>query len=146
MSAAIFGLIGVVVGALVTGGVDYVMQRRREKAELRQARRVVAGELSDLWYQLETITAGDRWPGEVPEEWFASRMWEAHRPVLASQLSDEDWNELARIYSIATKFRAMFGAGEALRPPAWLVNTARRLRARTAGRAALPRRSAPGEA
>jgi len=114
VSAAIFGLIGVVVGALVTGGVDYVMQRRREKAELRQARRVVAGELSDLWYQLETITAGDRWPGEVPEEWFASRMWEAHRPVLASQLSDEDWNELARIYSIATKFRAMFGAGEAL--------------------------------
>jgi len=38
VSAAIFGLIGVVVGALVTGGVDYVMQRRREKAELRQAR------------------------------------------------------------------------------------------------------------
>jgi hypothetical protein len=28
MTAAIFGLVGVVIGALITGGTNYVLQRR----------------------------------------------------------------------------------------------------------------------
>jgi hypothetical protein len=30
---AIFGLVGVVVGALVTGGVDLLLEQRRERVE-----------------------------------------------------------------------------------------------------------------
>ena len=31
MSAAIFGLVGVIIGALITGGTNYVLQVREER-------------------------------------------------------------------------------------------------------------------
>jgi hypothetical protein len=37
MTAAVFGLIGVVVGALITGGTNYALQVRAEQREVRAA-------------------------------------------------------------------------------------------------------------
>ena len=47
MTAAIFGLVGVVVGATMTGVVDYLLERRRERERVR----TVARELTDdlIW-------------------------------------------------------------------------------------------------
>jgi hypothetical protein len=47
MTAAIFGLGGVVIGALVTGATNYVLQRRAERREIRAAARLMLPELSN---------------------------------------------------------------------------------------------------
>ena len=96
MTAAIFGLLGVVVGGLVTGGVDYVMARRREKAELRQSTRLVADELHSLWLVVDLIlergqSPPERLPGEDAELLFSTGSWDAHKAVLARALRQEQW-------------------------------------------------------
>lgn len=96
MTAAIFGLLGVVVGGLVTGGVDYVMARRREKAELRQSTRLVADELHSLWLVVDLILERgqlppERLPGEDAELLFSTGSWHAHKAVLARALRQEQW-------------------------------------------------------
>jgi hypothetical protein len=45
ITAAIFGLLGVVVGAVINGAVSAVLQRRTERSELRSAARLVRTEL-----------------------------------------------------------------------------------------------------
>jgi hypothetical protein len=47
MTAAIFGLIGVVIGALITGGTNDALQVRAERRELRAAARLMLQELTD---------------------------------------------------------------------------------------------------
>jgi hypothetical protein len=42
--AAIFGVVGVVAGVLVSGGVAYLLEWRREGALILQAKRLVAAE------------------------------------------------------------------------------------------------------
>lgn len=104
MTAAIFGLLGVVVGGLVTGGVDYVMARRREKAELRQSTRLVADELHSLWLVVDLILERgqlppERLPGEEAELLFSTGSWHAHKAVLARALRQERWIALATVYA-----------------------------------------------
>jgi hypothetical protein len=45
MTAAIFGLLGVIVGAVINGVVNGVLQRRIERSDLRSATRLVRSEL-----------------------------------------------------------------------------------------------------
>lgn len=42
MTEAIFGLVGVIVGAAITGGFEVWSDGRRRKSDLRQATRLVA--------------------------------------------------------------------------------------------------------
>ena len=46
MTEAIFGLVGVIVGALVTGGVQYAQARQEERLNVRALSRVLADDLS----------------------------------------------------------------------------------------------------
>lgn len=98
MTEAIFGLIGVVTGALVTGWVTYVMARRQESAALRAALRLVGDEYGDLWWVLSILPGymertGD-WPDSDWEPWrrTSRKQWEKHRDVLAARLTPADWN------------------------------------------------------
>jgi hypothetical protein len=47
MSQAVFGFLGVFVGAVVTGLADYLLQKRRERVALRTARRMLPLELRE---------------------------------------------------------------------------------------------------
>ena len=112
MSAAIFGLLGVVVGAVLTGGVDYVMARRQEKAELRQSTRLVADELHSLWLMVDLILERGqlppaRLPGEEAERLFSTDSWQAHKPVLARGLRQEQWRALATVYAAVESMRVV---------------------------------------
>ena len=112
MTAAIFGLLGVVVGALVTGGVDYFMARRREKGELRQSSRLVADELHSLWLVVDLILERgqllpERLPGEDAELLFATSSWHAHKAVLARALPQKEWSALATIYATVESMRVV---------------------------------------
>jgi hypothetical protein len=115
VTAAIFGLLGVIVGGLVTGGVNYIMERRRERAELRQAKRLVADELLTVATQY-SIMVEDR---ETPKKWspswanlLPSTSWEQHKATLARGLSDKDWADLPGFYSIVEAYRSsLLGGG-----------------------------------
>jgi len=110
MTAAIFGLLGVVVGGLLTGGVDYFMARRREQAELRQSTRLVADELHSLWLVVDLILERGqllpaRLPGEDTELLFPTSSWHAHKAVLARALRQKEWIALATVYAAVENMR-----------------------------------------
>ena len=63
VTAAIFGLLGVVVGGLVTGGVDFMLEQRRERAEQKQAQRLVGDEIESIVAGLDYIVERARLPG-----------------------------------------------------------------------------------
>jgi hypothetical protein len=89
VAEAIFGLVGVIVGAVVTGGVEFVAERRREAALLRKAARLVEAELDEAATIFEgALEDGKLWSGsnrpEVPS-------WREYAPVLAEGLDTDDW-------------------------------------------------------
>jgi hypothetical protein len=109
LTEAIFGLVGVVVGALVTGGVDFFLEWRRTDAEKKRVRRLVAGELQFLWVQLG-ITLETGTTPRVPLSTFEGRflpddLWLANRATLASALDDEQYGDLAGRYAAIDLFR-----------------------------------------
>jgi hypothetical protein len=85
--AAIFGIVGTVVGATVTGGVDYLLERRREQALIRQAKMLVADELHTAWIQLPLMAEEKRTPRAMNEEMAArflpTDLWHRFKATLA---------------------------------------------------------------
>jgi hypothetical protein len=84
MAEAVFGLIGVVVGGLLTAGADYVARR----AAARQARRLAARVLYD---ELANVRASVRWSMKnrnpalsFPEKLELSATWREYRRDLGS--------------------------------------------------------------
>jgi hypothetical protein len=55
----VVGLIGIVAGGLVTGASSLYLEWRRERGELRQAKRLAAEELHTIWAHL-LLLAGRR--------------------------------------------------------------------------------------
>jgi hypothetical protein len=102
VAQAIFGLIGVIIGAAVTGGVDLVLERRREDAAARQAKRLVASELHTMWVHLALLAREGRTPTTPPEKYgerfLPFALWEGHRASLARVVSDADWEALFLLY------------------------------------------------
>lgn len=98
MSEAIFGLVGVVVGALITGGVDYVLDRRRERATLRAALRLIGDEYKDLLGVVDLALMASAWPRShrYSRLILTADQWERNRDVLAAQLSPVDWELIAQ--------------------------------------------------
>jgi hypothetical protein len=144
VSEAIFGLIGVVVGALATGGVEYWMAWRRERAELKQAKRLVAEELESLKGQLSTILRENRTPDALPpdvqERFLPTSTWLEYRAILARRLDDAVWYGLPHFYSGVSYLRLDLLRDPAARPlDDWTANQVKDM-ATLAGRV----RGAPG--
>lgn len=105
MTAAIFGLIGVVVGGLITGGVQIWIEHLRKRGELRTAKRLVDSELHSVTLDLEKFTTD----GITPAEWrrdqlLPSLAWREHRAILAA-LPDADWEQLYVVYDAIEAMR-----------------------------------------
>jgi len=98
VTAAIFGLIGVVVGALMNGVVTGMLSRRAEQSARRSAARLVLSELV-RFYTL--AIESDRLPPEsLPQlRDIAPRVWQSQREVLARALSIEQWELAAAAYA-----------------------------------------------
>ena len=101
MQAAIFGLIGVIVGGLVTGGTQLWLEQRREKQAVSRARRLVSGELLNAILLLgsaanredKTWTYFGNAAAVLP-----TTAWQEHRAHLAGVLSVELWERLVKEY------------------------------------------------
>lgn len=98
MTAAIFGLIGVIVGAVINGAATALLQRRAERSDQRSAARLVRSELVRYWTLADE--AGRRSPEDLPQlHEMTPILWQSYRAVLARALADEDWFLVARAYA-----------------------------------------------
>lgn len=118
MSAAIFGLIGVVIGAILTGGVEFGLRRVEQRRELRRVRRLIGSELSTVWTHLLLIVqvGGGALPPRVveekPDDWLPTQAWRLYKEALAGSLvSDAEWRELDSIYDDLIAMRYGLFAG-----------------------------------
>jgi hypothetical protein len=112
MTAAIFGLLGVLVGALVTGFVNYVLERRRELVEARAAARLMRSEVVAAGEAVATTLEEGEWPISYRPTWRES--WIAYRRALAGRLPGEDFEAVARAYARMDQLQGGFETG---RPP-----------------------------
>jgi hypothetical protein len=98
MTAAIFGLLGVIVGAVINGVVTAALQRRTDRADQRSAARLVRSEL--VGYRSLALEAAQRPPDHLPQLQNATPvLWQSNRTVLARALSDQHWALVARAYA-----------------------------------------------
>jgi hypothetical protein len=98
MTAAIFGLLGVIVGAVINGAASALLQRRVERSDRRSAARLVRSELVRFWTLARE--AARRSPEDLPQlRESAPILWQNYRAVLARALTDEDWVLVARAYA-----------------------------------------------
>jgi hypothetical protein len=109
MTIAIFGLVGVIVGAIVTGTVDLFIAWRRKKATVFLAKRLVSDELVTIWVHVDGLIASRRTPQrESPEarvRFMPTSAWETHKETLAQKgvLTDDAWIGLsAALHSVET--------------------------------------------
>jgi hypothetical protein len=98
---AIVGLLGVVVGAVITTGTNYVLAVRKERAEadqrersrankLKTAARLIANEFFTARAAARTLVEKKSWvPTEIK---FPLDAWQRDRDVIALELPLKDWN------------------------------------------------------
>jgi hypothetical protein len=95
MTTAIFGLIGVVVGGLLTGAVNLGTEWVRERRETRAAARILALELVDDHMKVLAALGTGGW---LPLSRLKFDQWEALGPVLARKMGPRDWAALQSAY------------------------------------------------
>jgi hypothetical protein len=98
VTAAIFGLVGVVVGGVLNGLVNVLLQGRADRSTQRSAALLVRTELvrsSSL-----ALAAAQRPPEELPQlQNITPVLWQSQRATLARGFSDDDWTVVARAYA-----------------------------------------------
>lgn len=106
MTAAIFGLVGVVTGALLQGTWAWVMERRRESWAAKRAARLFVPRLTNLSRLLDYVQRNDVMWGTIAAAIEANLdEWPKHSEVFAGTLSYEQWlniEEAARAMSQVT--------------------------------------------
>jgi hypothetical protein len=111
VTTAIFGLVGVVVGAVVTGVVDLFVARQGRRASVFLARRLVGEELQTIWMHLDGLIASGHTPRTESDERIARYMptvaWEAHKETLAVKgaLTDDEWIYVSSILHAVASLR-----------------------------------------
>lgn len=106
---AAVGLLGVFLGALITTGVTFFMQVRRERREARGARLVVESELNEATEAIRAIDDGKAWPPGWVQSW--SDSWATYRPALALDMPDRAFKKLADAYLFMARLETGLKAG-----------------------------------
>jgi hypothetical protein len=109
VTEAIIGFVGVVIGAIVSGGATYVMTRRSERQKARAAARLLESNMLTIEAALQRVL--DLNPDRSPNAWVnvAAPAWWSdvlrndvrveHRPLLAEVLGAGEWYDLSRAYA-----------------------------------------------
>ncbi|SRR5579863_172867 len=138
MNAAAIGLIGVIVGALLAGVVNLVLDRRRRIAEARIAARLIDVELKSAETKINSaVGAAHWWIGDLLRE-----AWRKHQSRLATNVSADALEAVAEAYALcaglndehaaARKSEAEQIADAQGRPPAERAEAVRQARAENA--------------
>jgi hypothetical protein len=96
MTAALVGLIGVIVGGLLGGVASDIVERRVRRRSADAAGRVIAAELALAYARLNgAADAGEWWSGTLP-----TAAWRDHFAALAAEAPDDLIGELATAYAL----------------------------------------------
>jgi hypothetical protein len=98
MLAAVFGLIGVVVGGLLNAAVTAWQARRADVASARVAARLVDLELREAAAILVLNQHANRL--SQADSPFSNVAWRKYQDVLARALSDRSWDAVATAYEV----------------------------------------------
>jgi hypothetical protein len=91
------GLIGVLVGAGATFAATYFFELRREKRDVRGARKIMESEIDAARRAICDAKAGDSWPpGWHNARW--SESWSQYRSTLAAKMNEKDFQIVADAY------------------------------------------------
>lgn len=90
---AYIGLIGVLVGAVLGGAIQYGLAIRRERQAARVASRVVLGELRHAETMFMLAAEGEAWPKPSPSLYG----WVSQSAALAAAIDNESWARLDMI-------------------------------------------------
>jgi hypothetical protein len=90
MTAAIFGLVGVLVGGLLNGAVARWQARRTESDAVRAAARMMLNEAINVTVAAEEIAKARLWPTRQYWPTVIAR-WGEHEGLLAGALTFDDW-------------------------------------------------------
>jgi hypothetical protein len=93
---AIIALGGVALGSLTTLGSSLVLERRRDRNETRRARRLVLGELLEIWIDAQGLSSSLVLPVDVhlrreQGHFLPTEQWHEWRATLAGSLKALDW-------------------------------------------------------
>lgn len=91
MSTAIVGLVGVVIGGLLTGALQFTLEVARERRASRAALRLVANELTVCLAAVDGTQARRRWR---EAEAFPKTAWEENKAIIAAGVKAEVWRAL----------------------------------------------------
>jgi hypothetical protein len=115
VTTAAFGLGGVLVGALVTAGMDYWLQKRREAAEreaerrrVRASSRLVLSVLEEVGAALQNVSQQGWWYAQDGERW--ATVWDHERTTLAANLADDEFEQVANGFLAARMFHSQAAA------------------------------------
>jgi hypothetical protein len=111
MTTAIFGLVGVVVGALVTGVVSWLLERRKEKAEAVAAARLLKPEVTAAVADVTSTLDEGRWPIAYRPMWRES--WATYRQALVVAMQQRGFDEVATAYARMAQLQSAFSADRA---------------------------------
>lgn len=103
-SDAIFGLIGVVVGGVLTGGADFALERSREKRRARASARLIHDALTDMSTFLEASIGMRTWL-EDPKKVLSTQAWDEQRGCLAEAPGFDGWYPVSAAWSFIDNAR-----------------------------------------
>lgn len=93
----LLAFIGGVAAVAAKGWLDYILERRRERAQLRSAARLIAGEFSGIAIHVQTVEELGKWQ-ELDEWGFDHDAWRENKALLAANLSYLDWITVSMAY------------------------------------------------
>jgi hypothetical protein len=118
MSQAIFGLIGVVIGGLISDGATYLMARRGERRRAQAAVRLVEAEVRNAATVAESVLPvildDTPYPPRLLEQAWESlsalptpSAWQAYKGDLAELLDARNWYAIADSYEALDALRRL---------------------------------------
>lgn len=80
---------------MTTGGFELYFERRRDRADLRQAKRLVADEIHTQWLHHDLLLEAGRLPLHDLDKLMPTAAWEENKATLARHLTNEMWGFLS---------------------------------------------------
>jgi hypothetical protein len=110
MNEAIFGLVGVIVGALLIGFVASSAAARRSRKGVQVAARLLLADISTAQTTYEQCLEEGRW-GSLPSRPIPLEAWNQWKALLASNISrGADWTKVFSVFVDAQQFDALAAA------------------------------------
>ena len=99
MTAAVFGLVGVLLGGLITFGIEWWHDRAGRKRRTVAAARLLYREFTSAAAAIDTCIKRQQIVHAVLDNMVRTDRFEEYEPFLAGEVSDDTWRALITAYS-----------------------------------------------